>query len=574
MEWVFVSVIAIIFSGFNALQVITQWLKNPPGYLFTGIAHYHGDYFLYVSQMAQGAAGRIFFYSHRFTNEPLPDTWIWWFNGLLGYLGHLAGLSPFATYDVALILLAIALIFIWYYLARLFYPKNGFARISFLLFMLTASSFFNIQKYFESRTIDVLGYFWFSPTQAFNRIGGVPHQMWQTILFILLAVTFTKTVDEINKKQHSQTEGDKKEVISKSNKIKLSDLSLIAYHLSLIILTLLASSANPIQMVVFLTTGAFITLSLMVVKRSISLKLLLPITLTGAFAFPAAWATNQAFNTPLFQFGKIWEASQIPYLTPVDFLFSLGPIILFIPFGLLVIRKRMTTLVAFFLSLTGISFIYFWSPIPRLLTTAPSRYLSPMIYIGLAILASDGISRLIYWSTHKTAKSQIGTIAATVVTTILLAVYPFFTLISLYDQIDYRANPNRYPVLVSYANHVPKTIVDTLLFLKKEPLNPRPVVVTEQDPDLHIETLIPVLADKITFSGHPVLTLYNDQKEAMVKQFFDAGTTAAEGKTFADNHRVGYVIAKNDATSTEKMSQYPFLTKIYENSLAVIYKIR
>src|SRR3989338_9158322 len=76
----------------NSLHVLTEYLANPPDRLFTAIAHYWTDYFLYISQMAQGSL----LSRHMFTNEPLPPTWIYWFNGLIGALGTRGGLSILA----------------------------------------------------------------------------------------------------------------------------------------------------------------------------------------------------------------------------------------------------------------------------------------------------------------------------------------------------------------------------------------------------------------------------------------------------------------------------------------------
>lgn len=492
-EWLFVGIIAIAVSALNQLHVIREWLTNPPDRYFTGIAHYFADFFLYTAQMKQGAGGALLYY-HRFTNESVPPTWIYWFNNLLGYIGHLFGLSPFATYDVSLFLLVILSIFLFYSLLVMLYPTNKIKRMIALVFILTASPLFLFGKP-EG--------LWFSPSLAFNRLGGVPHQVFQTILFILLT------------------------------------MSLARKSLYIIPLAILASSANPIQMLIF------------VLAASVTTRVGLPLLVLLAVSLPAAFFTNQQFNSPVLAVSKVWETAQwvnrsLPFIVS-----SIGPIVLFIPFGIAPFLRKFRPVTILIFSYAMISFLLFFSPVPALLSTTPIRYLFPASYILLPILAVEGIFAL--------GKNRIGI-------SLLVLLYALLTIPSFASELRGRMAPSTNPgvLMDTEFNHVPLPVVSALTWLGDQPTDPNhPVVLV--DSRKRIEILVPAFADKIVFSGHPLHTLYPEVKEKLRRDFFEEKMTIDQQKLFLINHRIGYII-------TTPTSVLPSFKKVFTNDDITIYK--
>ncbi len=491
-----VILFAIAFSVLNSLEVIVQWIKNPPDRIFTGISHFFADYFLYVSQFSEGARGSWIFARLLFTNEPMQKTWIYWFNVTLGHMGSIVGLSPFASYNVSLMILVFFLILLWHRVSTLLYPTDRLSRWTSFIFITTASSFFDGKSF--------LGQFWFSPGLAFNRLGGVPHQVFQTILFLLL--------------------------ITSKNRLALVGLSF------------LAGTANPVQMLIFLIAWSITTIVLQPKKP-------LPLLIVILFGGLGAWLTNLEFSKQtVFAAAKAWELSQHVPTGLFTLLLTVGPIIILVPFGLGRYLKKLSPLRFLFLMYGTLAIVLFLSPIPRLLGVSPSRFLNPAPYAVLAILATEGMNKKF----------------------VLLLIYLFLTIPALYHQGIDRITPYRNPLLLmdTMYNHVPVKTVEGLRFLATlPPAENAPVVLT--DPHYPIEVLVPVFSGKISFSGHPIHTLYPNEKEALRQRFFGGNMNTEEAKIFLTNHRVGYIIAAPNANLP-----FPFLSKVYQNKEMVIFSIQ
>jgi len=478
MELFFVLIASILLAIVNQFHVITQWFTRPAGTYFTGIAHSAPDYFLYTDIMAQGASGTLWTAAH-FTNEPMAKTWIYWFNALLGWLGNLIGLSPFGTYNVSLFLLVTLLCLLWYYFTKLLYPTNRLLRLTAWIMILTASSF--------SWNGQLLGQFWFSPAPAFNRLGGVPHQVFQTIVFLLLAISFNRR------------------------------------SLFMIPIAALAASANPIHMVLFIAAA--------IVLRA---PRVIPLILVSV---PVMFATNAAFDLPVLAAAKAWENAQYVSVSLWQFILSIGPIALLVPFGVKPFLKEKTPLRILLFSFSLLSIIVFFSPIPKLLGTTSVRWLSPAGYGVLGILAAEGLLRI---------KGKI--IPTMPLYFLFFILYSVFTIPALATQIQARAN-------TSELNYVPMTVIEVLVQLKVTgpgPVMEHSVVLT--DPALPYDVLVPTFTGLPSFSGHPIHTLYPGVKEKLRRDYFAEKMTPDEQKQFLKDHRIRYVITKGNGSI--KVSTY------------------
>lgn len=510
-EWLVVGIVAAVMSILNILHVILEWLKNPPDRYFIGITHYFADFFLYVSQMRQGAQGSFLYY-HRFTNEPVPPTWIYWFNTMLGFLGGRLGLSPFATYHVSLVLLVIACILLFYRFLMFLYPTQRKKRITALIFIVTASPFLQLDPSHQA--------YWFSPSLAFNRLGGVPHQVFQTIVFVLLIMCFSH--------RH----------IGRTPRL-----------VGLAMLTALGASANPIQMFLFVLAATVATGLLFLKKRDI--RTVLPLLILLAVSFPVAMLTNKQFDSPVFAVGKLWEAHQWINRSPGIILTSMGPLLLFIPLGITTFLIPFRPVNVLLVSYTALSYLLFFSPVPLLLFTSPARYLAPASYILWPILAAEGICIL-------RKRSMI--IVALLIYTLLTV--PSFTR-ELRMRITAATNPG--VLMDTEYNHVPLPVIEALNWLDRQPTDPnRPVVLV--DSMKRIEILVPVFTNKTVFTGHPVHTLYPEIKEQLRQDFFNGTMDGEKQKQFLSDHRIGYII-------TTPTGMVPSLNKVFSSDAIVIYKL-
>lgn len=535
-EWILAIIISVLYAGINSLEVIVRWFKNPPGTIFVGIAHYYADFFLYVAQMREGADGHLW-YIHRFTDELVKSTWIYWFNNLLGWLGHALGLAPYVTYNWSLLILATGLALLVFYVFRLIYTGSTVKRWLGFIFFLFAAPLIDLPALLKSATVKLPDYLWFSPMLPLNRFGGVPHQIWQTILLIFMTLSFINLIKP-NKSPGAKT--------------------IINYSI-FIILTILTTSANPATMLIFIISA--VVLCLGQTFKSKSLRPLVPLLILGAFSLPAALITNYEFDaSPIFTASKIWELKQYVDRDFVDFLLAIGPLVIFIFTGL-ISRKSHKPLELFLIIVSLISIVFFFSNLPAVLGITPPRYLSPFGYLGLIILGLDGIFAV--------AKAWPGYKLEIIFGILVL----LLSLPAIFIQVLNRSVPanNPYQLLDTFYNHLPESIGGGLIFLGQQPDNPRrPVVLV--DPNFRVEVLVPAFADKTVFSGHPIHTLNPDLKENMRNTFFNAGLSEAEAEKFLTDHRIGYIITGSNFRPY--FSNFPFIQEIFHNSVMLIYKVK
>lgn len=548
LEFLLVIVTSILVSILNSLHVILQWIANPPNHLFTGIAHYFADYFLYVSQMAQGANGSWIWATHQFTNEQMPSTWIYWFNVSVGHLGSLVGLSPFATYNIALIGLCFVLLIVWYKVSSLLYPDKASHRLLCFFLMVTATSFYNVPLLFQTKQLHLLSQFWYSPAPAFNRLGGVPHQIFQSILLLLLIICYTHFFSQ--NRQNTRT---------------------LPFFIKLLLIAILAfvtATANPIQAVLLvvalgLTTG----ISLLRTHHARRVVFILFLCVGLGISVGAILTTNHFKMIRVLEVARVWDLTQQMRVTPRQFLSAVGPIIIFIPFGIWKWIKNPSPLHRIFFFYGSLSLLFYASPIPIFLATQPLRWIHPVPYTLLPILATQGIIQLGAYSHRRYISKQTATI-------FFMALYLLLTIPSLANEIDMRVSPQKNVLLLleTEYNHVPLSTATALRWLKQQSVRPETSVVLT-DPKYSIEILIPVLTNKISFTGHPIHTLYPTYKEQLRGQFFNGAMSPVQAKTFLQNHRVGFILATPSEQNKRLLATYPFLQKVFENDRIMIEQI-
>ncbi|MBI3577133.1 hypothetical protein HY086_03805 [Candidatus Gottesmanbacteria bacterium] len=553
----FVGALAIVAAATNSLHVLVGWWHNPPSHVFTGIAHSVADYFLYTDVMAQGAAGHLVAVAH-FTNEILPPLSFYWFNTMVGWLGGLVGLSPFATYNVAVVVLVFLLCLLWYKLCRLLFPANRLAQCTAFLFILTASSFIDPKGFIQNGRLDLLFPFWFSPAPAFNRLGAVPHQIFQTILLILLVIEFCR-------KQKN--------------------------FLALSLLTFLAALANPIQLILVLAAA---------VVTAIWQRRMLPLVMLFAVAIPSLILSKEWLAHPIIAVANAWEALQYQRIPPDQLIVAIGPIAILALFGIIPFIRAATSLRVMYLSYGVLSFVAFYSPLSSMTGTAIARFLHPAPYGILGLLGAEGILAISHWLATLITQSQITKHQTPSIKQVLnskvlnlkrfgfgiwnlgfvwnlefgiwnllMILYLLFTLPALYSQINARANPALHTffseTLRSNLNHVPKPVVDALSWIKQQPDGGRPVVLT--DPALPYDILVPVFTGKISFTGHPIHTLYPQVKENLRSDFFTSRMSPDRAKQFLTDHRIRFIVTK----PTSVYLPYLFLKKSFENDAIAIF---
>jgi hypothetical protein len=520
----------------NFWHVITEWFANKPGQYFVGISHYYQDFFLYSSYIAQGISGSWLYVQDLYTNESLPAFWFYWFYALVGRIGTVTGYSAPHLYNLSLFATIVILVYVLYTLVKHIFPSSSAATVAFL-FVLSASNF--TTRIGQQMTL--MGNTWFSPTPALNRLGGVPHQAMQTVLLILLAIIASIKPEGIR--------------YSLLRLIFMAFISFISALLNPVTTSLLVAAFGCVWLTKVIQSYARNRARLF--SFDVSTRIFLVISIS--FFIGSLLAKKSVDGIELYAIGRAWELRQQVSLSIVDWLISMGPIIFFVPFGILPYFSTYTALRYVLFINTALSVLLFFSPLPDMMGIARIRWLSPAAYLFFPILAAQGYVWLIN-------KLQTLRIPNNLSAAVLLSGYILLSMPSLMVQIQERNNPFRSDQTIQLLNHLPKPVYDAYQVLDRIPNN-ETVIIT--DPSLPHDTAIPAFTAKTSFTGHLLHTLYPEVKQALREKFFSAAMTASEASQFCRDHRIAYILAKPE--NTQFLTVYTGMKKLYSNDFAEIY---
>lgn len=323
--------VSILLTLANSGNFLFGLINTKPGEVYLGTSHYWEDYFLYVSQFFQGAHGG-WLTKNPYTSQPTPGSFLFWPNVMLGKLGGLAGLTPQMSYNVSVMLLSFTVLMTLFLMMRRVFPEHKKACVAFLL-AATATSFMNY-IWVDGRPMWYPFEQWKTPNFALDRLGGVPHQTLQTLLFLLV--------------MRSQTTS------------------------TLVVGIVLLTTLNPVMSALFLLAAWVASPRRKLIVPSVSFMVV-------------AWYYNAVSNAPPHIQSKLWEAGDQTMTAPMFMLLSIGPISALGIFGAWVSRNR------FSIALLTISYLLYFSPIPHMIGVSNSRVLFPALYAAWGILAAEGV---------------------------------------------------------------------------------------------------------------------------------------------------------------------------------------
>lgn len=530
----------------NFWHVLTQWSQNPPDRYFAWIAHYYADYFLYVSQMAEGARGSWIWSRSLFTNEPIADTWIYWPNVLMGKLGSFLTLSPFVIYTVSLAAAAICLFWLIASLTRMTFQTRPGAQIVAFLFAVTASNAVDIGSFFQNGRLILTHPMWFSPSPALNRIGGVPHQTLQTIL-LLGVVALGAMLMQNNREKHTSHR-------------------LIPFVFP--VMCFLAATVSPVQMLILSTA---LIASLLLLRLPIRQNIAIGIGLIGA-AISAVMVNNAFDSSPIYTAAKTWEATQMVDVSLWELLLSLGPVMLFIPFGLSRFTRQSSPIRLILTCYGALAIVLFATGIPKALNTSPTRWIHPASFLLWYFIAADGWIILSEKLKHIILKTKIISISsgkqiAELLPSLLIIIYICLTIPSIFAQVESRSAKENAPALYSDINHIPLPVVAILTQLQKSPRTGTVLM----DPALPYDGLVPIISGKRTFTGHPIHTLYPETKQQLRERFFSGLMQEDEAARFINDHTITHIVYS--PATAQKIPLLPFLSQSAANHSAILYEV-
>lgn len=519
-NYLFVIAISALFTFLNSIQFFTASRVQPPHSVYLGTIHYYEDYFLYLNHFFQGAHGN-WLVTNRYTSEATPPSIIYWSNLLLGKIGGLIRLSPVLSYNVSVIVLSFLVLITSYIVFLNIFPRDNRRALIGFIFSTFATSLIN-HIVVDGKSLWYPFQLWRTPHYAFDRLGGAPHQLLQTLFFLLGVLLFFQ-----------------------------KDIGSPRIFFGCLLLLIALTTTNPVQAgLLILCLWITVLFSRSFFRSRIISLALLSIAVTITFLY-----TNSLLSSLPHLQSKLWEAGQETATTIPFLLASIGPIIVLIAVGILPSLKSKNPIYLFSIFLIGGCYALFLSPLPKLLGISNVRVIFPALYPFMGALAVNGA-----YAIAQRCKRKEHIVLAAMTLVFILVSLPTLR-IELEQKLKPLDNPSD-PVLF-----LPEKIYKGFDFLAHR--NDYDTIILA-NPTTHMDVLGPALSGHTAYSGHPLATINNEEKRAHAIGFFSLQKEDAQ--SWLTTNTIGYVIfTKYDGDVNRFMSSYPFLKTLYTNRDVAIF---
>lgn len=516
MEAILVFIIAVLLAILNSIGFFVGLTLRPANTTYLGTIHYFEDYLLYISHFFQGAHG-AWLTASRYTSEAIAPNILFWTDIFMGKLGGLLGLSPIVSYHVSLLIVTMLTILTMYILLQTIFPQSKVHALIGFLFAALATSTMN-HIYVNGKPMWYPFQLWKTPHFAFDRLGGVPHQTLQSLLFFLLTILcFSRP--------------------SRHPRMKLVLIGICAFTLT---------SINPIQAVIFLFAFLATQGIAYIQKKPVPFPVLLVLFLTTVSTFVYIYFLSTTL--PASQ-ARAWEGGQHTTTSLPFLLLSLGPISILFLLGLVPSLLSGSTLFLFAIILTLGTYGLFLSKIPQMMAVSNLRIIFPALYPFFGAVAVNGVLVL-----SKKLK-KIMPPMATITTVVLLFIFTSLPTLSweIEQKIQSQNDTKNQTIYLS------TPIYEMFLDLRT---TGRLDDVALANANTHMDVLVPALSGHTTYSGNMLFTIRGGEKQSFSSRFFTLKTPDARSWLRENNIRF-ILFTALDGDINRFKEAYPFL-KIYK----------
>ncbi len=534
----FISTIAIIISTVNILHVIIGYAKTSPGWFYMATGHYYLDYFEYLQEIVAGMRGKWLATSYVSTDPTTP-----YFQSLpyifIGKIAKLFFISPISAYWIAIFILTVILVILIYFaMTQLLPGKPLYIHISALLLSVFATPFINFNSFISKGIVDPYE-IWYSPSSLNKRIGGVPYHILSSVVILGVLLMVAETVKKI-------TNLTVKKIIERA---------VLASFLITIVLTFSPFNVLTAISAVFLTVFFYLIYHLWKKDKKTIINLIifaLPILL---IVFPAGIGIKILY-TKIFKNLSNVETQWINYPPISTVLLNIGPILIFVPFGIFTYFKKISPSKIIFLAFTCISYAFFYSKLAYYLGTHNLRFVSELNYVVFGALSILGI---------ETIGGFFGRFKKFFIIFIVAILFSFFSLVN-WQYLQ--AELNDYN-LFSPITYLPQGVVNGFIYLDKTP--DRKVVLTS--PAQFLGIIVPIFADRFVYIGRSAVSGY-PPKAALADLFYLGKMSDEEASNFLRQNNIGYVVLTSiEGYSVKDLVKYQFLKESFRDTDIVIYKV-
>lgn len=286
----FIILISLLMSVVNSSQYFSGILNTPPDKVYLGTSHFPMDYFLYLNHFFQGAHG-AWLTVNRYTGEPTSPSIIYWSNLLMGKLGGALGLTPDISYNLWVIILTFLVLISAALVLKKIFPGQPRLILFGFIYSTFATSLMN-HIYVNGQGMWFPFLLWRTPHFAFDRLGNVPHQLLQTILFLWLTLIYFRN----NKPGPA---------------------------IMLMVLSVALTTLNPAQTAIFICVAALVEILGFIQGGKVNLSKLILLAFPNLLTFIY---TGQILHTLPHLQSLIWELAQQDKTDILFLLLSMGPI--------------------------------------------------------------------------------------------------------------------------------------------------------------------------------------------------------------------------------------------------------
>lgn len=528
-----VLIVTFIVSVLSILHVIIGYAKSPPGIVYMWTGHYYLDYFQYVQAIAQGMQGK-WLLENPLSIEDNSKTFLgMWQNLIFGKVGQFFRLSPIATYWLTVFTLSFLLgLLIFKFIKRLLKDEAFSKQLIAYILTLFAAPFYKVIKD-NGKVIVQIYSFWSDKGVLWKRFDSIPYHLTAAILSILVLIWAGDTLEKIN---------------------TLSARSILfrAIGISLTIIFLLTfSPASALLLVSAIGVYNSFLFFKFLFKKQIKFlgKIILFTSIIVAFVIPAALFIKttimSSYYRIAFDFEKGWQVK----FGLSQFFLTHGPLSLLAFLGIKNYLQKANHIRLLFLVFVLVSYVLFFSPVPVLLSTTNTRFLSPLSYTLFAVLT-------ILWI--KGLKSQI-------IVVVLLMLFFLPANITAFQNIINDKN------IFSPISYLPKGMIGGFKYLNTIPEKGN-VMLT---PSQFLGCVLPIYTDRKVYVARHNITFKYMEKNITASNFYLGAMTDDQAHEFLEKNGLKFVVLTSiEGYDVKPLYRYPFLKEIYKNKDIVIFKLK
>ena len=511
-EEIIIAVLSVLFIFLSISPTLILYLKIPADSVYTFLHNSISDYPYYISFIRQGIEGRITTID-QFTLEDQSPGLIHIFYLGLGRIGRLFGLSAVITYFSARIFFGLLLLMTSYVFISNFIKIKWQRILAFLIFV-TSISFPQIVE--TEKGIALWQYlYWWTEMDPINRLTFIPHFLFGHIGLIAIILLL----------------------------LSVFKLFRLDYFILSILIGLILGLVHPPSLGMFyLILGLYLLFNLNV-KNLRTLSIYIISTVPSLIYI--YYTTQNVFPWNLM--GK--QESLFYAINLVEYLLSLGPVLILGLIGILIKRKGEALVLSLWI-LIDIIMIPVSSKFP---VFSNIRFLSMLIQLPLSILAV-----LLFDFLKKRRKK--------VLFSLLISLQMVLTLMMLPGSLISAFSPGNLSILNFI--YPKKSLVTALTFLDRKTFPSGAILANQENSMLSV-----IYSNRPVYFGQPVWTYQNQEKKQRTEEFFSGKMNACQTFQFLKEGKIGYILTENSKNDfTDK--NYLYLDKLYEEDDIAIYKFQ